>query len=105
FHTTPVRVGDFLEVVMEPGVSLRAGHTDQTKDLVDPADLDPWDYRESYGLETVDLAGYLDLDVRLWKKLRISGGARADFLDVSINDNLAGVAPPVPSGALPGSAT
>lgn len=105
FHTTPVRVGDFLEVVMEPGVSLRAGHTDQTKDLVDPADLDPWDYRENYGLETVDLAGYLDLDVRLWKKLRISGGARADFLDVDVTDHLAGVVLPIPAGALQGSET
>jgi iron complex outermembrane recepter protein len=105
FHTAPVRVGDFLEVVVEPGVSLRAGHTDQSKDLVNPADLAPWDYRENYALGTFDLAGYLDLDFRLWKHLRISGGARADFLDVVINDNLAGVAPPIPSGALQGSAT
>ncbi len=105
FHTAPVRVGDFLEVVVEPGVSLRAGHTDQSKDLVNPADLAPWDYRENYALGTFDLAGYLDLDFRLWKHLRISGGARADFLDVVINDNLAGVAPPIPSGALQGLAT
>jgi iron complex outermembrane recepter protein len=103
FHSVPVRVGDFLEVVVEPGVSLRAGHTDQSKSLVNPADLYPWDYRESYGLDTLDLAGYLDLDLRLWKKLRISGGARADFLDVVVNNNLAGVAPPIPNGALQGS--
>jgi iron complex outermembrane receptor protein len=105
FHTTPVRIGNFVEVVTEPGISLRAGHTDQSKSLVNPADLDPWDYRENYGLNTFDLAGYLDLDVRLWKKLRISGGARADFLDVNINNNLAGVTPPIPAGALQGSVT
>ncbi len=105
FRSAPVRVGDFLEVVVEPGVSLRVGHTDQSKNLVNPADLDPWDYRENYGLNTVDLAGYVDLDVRLWKKLRISGGVRADFLDVGISNNLAGVAPPIPSGALQGSVT
>jgi hypothetical protein len=105
FHAAKVRVGDFLEVVAEAGVSLRAGHTDQSKSLVNPADLDPWDYRANYGLDTVDLAGYLDLDVRLWKKLRISGGARADFLDVSVNDNLSGVLAPIPNGALRGSAT
>jgi iron complex outermembrane receptor protein len=103
FHPAPVRIGDFAEVVMEPGVSLRAGHTTQSKDLVNPADLDPWDYRQNDGLDTLDVAGYLDLDVRLWKKLRISGGARADFLDVSVTNNLEGVLPPVPVGALQGS--
>jgi TonB dependent receptor len=91
--------------VIEPGVALRAGHTDQAKSLVNPADLSPWDYRQSYGLATVDLAGYVDLDVRLWKKLRVAGGVRADFLAVSVNDNLAGVVPPIPNGALPGSIT
>jgi iron complex outermembrane receptor protein len=105
FHMAPVHIGSSVEIVMEPGVSMRAGHTDQSKDLVDPADLAPWDYRENYALNTVDLAGYADLDVRLWKALRISGGARADFLDVSIVNNLAGVAPPIPAGALQGSAT
>ena len=105
FHTAPVLIGEHIELGMEPGVSLRAGHTNQSKDLVNPADLDPWDYRESYALDTLDLAGYLDLDIRLWKKLRISGGARADFLDVGITNNLAGVAPPIPNGALQGQAT
>lgn len=103
FHTTPLRIGSFVEVVAEPGISLRVGHTDQSKSLVNPIDLDPWDYRESYGLDSVDVAGYLDVDVRLWKKVRISGGVRADFLDVFVNDKLAGVVPPVPTGALAGS--
>jgi hypothetical protein len=103
FHTPPWRLGNFLEVVAEPGVSLRAGHTDQTKDLLNPADLDPWDYRTNYGLETLDVGGYLDLDARLWKKLRISGGARADFLAVSIHDNLEGIVPPIAVGGLPGA--
>jgi len=100
-----VHLGSFVEVIAEPGVSMRAGHTDQSRSLVNPANLDPWDYRESYGLDTVDVAGYLDVDVRLWKKLRISGGARADFLAISINDHLAGVIPPVVNGQLPGSVT
>ena len=43
--------------------------------------------------------------MRLWKKLRISGGVRADFLDVDITNNLAGVTPPIPAGALQGSTT
>jgi hypothetical protein len=102
---TPVKLGGFLEAAIEPGASMRVGHTDQSKDLVNPANLEPWDYRESYGLNTLDLAGYIDLDVRLWRKLRVSGGVRADFLDVGIDNNLAGVIPPVPHGALQGQST
>jgi hypothetical protein len=102
FHAAPLQFGP-VEIVVEPGVSVRAGHTSQSKDLVDPADLDPWDYRENFLLDTLDLAGYVDLDVRLWKRLRISGGARADLLDVGITNQLEGVAPPIPAGALPGS--
>jgi hypothetical protein len=105
FHTLPRRVGNVLEVVSETGVSLRVGDSDQTKNLVNPVNLAPWDYRESYGLRTLDLAAYLDLDLRFWKKLRISGGARVDFLDVGIENKLAGVVPPVAPGALPGSST
>ncbi|HEY6461277.1 MAG TPA: TonB-dependent receptor, partial [Polyangiaceae bacterium] len=104
FHAAPLQFGP-VEVVVEPGVSVRAGHTSQSKDLVDPADLDPWDYRENFLLDTLDLAGYVDLDVRLWKRLRISGGARADLLDVGITNQLEGVAPPIPTGALQGSQT
>jgi hypothetical protein len=105
FHTAPRRVGKVLEVVSETGVSLRVARSNQTKNLVNPENFAPWDYRESYGLSTLDLGAYLDLDLRLWKKLRISGGVRVDFLDVGIEDKLAGVVPPVAPGALPGSFT
>ena len=102
-HTAPLRLGNFLEVVSEPGVSFRVGHSDQSKNLVNPANLTPWDYRASYGLNTLDLAGYLDLDVRLWKKLRVSGGVRVDFLAASIDNKLSGVVAPIPDGALQGA--
>lgn len=105
FHTLPRRVGTVLELVSETGIALRAGSSDQTKNLVNPANLAPWDYRESYGLHTLDLAAYLDLDLRFWKKLRVSGGVRVDFLAVGIENKLAGVVPPVPTGALHGSFT
>ncbi|MBV9945396.1 MAG: TonB-dependent receptor, partial [Myxococcales bacterium] len=102
-HTPPLHVGRGLELVAEPGVSLRVGHTDQSKNLLDPADLAPWDYRAKYALDTVDLAAYLDVDLRLWKRLRVSGGVRADFLDVGVDNKLAGVVAPVPTGALAGT--
>lgn len=104
-RTAPVRIGNAIELVVEPGTSWRAGHTTQGKDLVNPADLAPWDLRASYGLDTVDLGAYLDLDIRLWKRFRVSGGMRADFLDVSITNNLAGVVSPIPAGALQGLLT
>lgn len=103
FRTSPLRVGNFLEVVAEPGVSIRLGHTNQGKNLVNPANFNPWDYRARYGLSSLDVAGYVDLDVRLWKNLRVSGGVRADFLDVSIDNKLSGILPPVPDGSLRGS--
>jgi iron complex outermembrane recepter protein len=103
FHTASLHVGDFGEVVMEPGTSLRVGTTSQSKDLLNPANLDPWDYRENYGVRSLDLAGYFDVDARFWKKLHLAGGVRADFLEVSIDDNLEGVVKPIPANALPGA--
>jgi len=45
------------------------------------------------------VGAYFDLDVRLFKKLHISGGPRADLLLVNVNDHLAGL---VPAGSTPG---
>jgi hypothetical protein len=101
FHSSPIQAGDFLDVAFEPGISVRAGHTEQGKDLVDPANLQPWDHRESFGLETADLAAYLDVDARFWRALRVSGGVRADLLDVTIHDHFAGPSTHV-SGVAPG---
>jgi len=108
FHAAPVRLGDVAEIAAEPGVSFRVGQTDQTKSLLDPTPCAPpaagaaatpcgylqaWDRRVDASLSTVDAAAYLDLDVRLWKRLRVSGGLRADLLAVSVNDHLANVVP------------
>jgi iron complex outermembrane receptor protein len=102
-RTLPRRVGKVLEVVTEAGVSVRAGQAQQTKNLLDPTNLAPWDYRTSFGLNTLDLGAYLDADLRFWKTLRVSGGARVDFLDVGVENKLAGVVPPAATGALRGS--
>ncbi len=88
-HTAPWRLGDSVEVVAEPGVFARAGHTRQTKSLLDPATLEPWDRRVDADLGTLDAGAYLDLDVRVWRRLRVSGGPRVDFLTVSVDDALA----------------
>ncbi|MGH7439202.1 MAG: TonB-dependent receptor [Polyangiaceae bacterium] len=101
-RSAPLHIAEILDVVVEPGVSVRVGHTDQSKDLVDPATLRPWDHRASAGLETGDVAGYLDVDARLWRKLRISGGVRADVLDVTVHDDLGGGASTHVTGVAPG---
>ena len=89
FHAAPVRIGRAVEAVVEPGVYLRAGHTDQSQSLLVPSTLTPWDERLAAGVDDLDAAGYLDLDVRIAKKLRLSGGVRADLLAASVGDRLA----------------
>ena len=105
FHAAPWRFGSWFEATPEPGAYLRAGHTDQTKSLLDPTTLQVWDRRLDAGLDTVDAGAYLDLDLRFWKRLRVSGGVRADFLDVSVDDRLGYDVPPAQAtpGAIPGT--
>jgi len=94
YHTAPLRFASFGEVVAEPGVTVRAGHTDQTKSLLNPTTLVAWDRRLDAGIDTLDAGAYLDVDVRLWKRLRISGGVRADLLAVGVDDRLGYDVPP-----------
>jgi TonB family protein len=99
FHTARQRLGSLGEMTAEPGIFVRVGHTDQTKSLLDPgAQLQVWDRRIDAGLDTLDVGAYLDLDLRLFEKLHLSGGPRADLLLVSIDDRLAGL---VPAGSTP----
>jgi hypothetical protein len=103
FHTAPVPVAGFAQVSAEPGVTLRVGQTEQTKSLLDPSNLQAWDRRVDAALQTLDAGAYLDVDLRLFRRLRISGGPRADLLVVGIHDRLANVVPAgtAPPGALP----
>jgi iron complex outermembrane receptor protein len=114
FHSEPWHVGSWLEGAVEPGVTLRVGHTDQSKSLLNPVNppnvvagraLQAWDRRADDSLESFDAGGYVDLDVRLWRRLRISGGIRADLLGVSVDDHLQNAVPAgiAPAGALPGT--
>jgi hypothetical protein len=103
FHTAPLHLGDLGEAAAEPGIFVRMGHTDQTKSLLDPnSGLQVWDRRIDAGLDTLDIGAYFDVDLRLFKKLHVSGGPRADLLLVSLDDHLAGL---VPAGSTPSSLT
>ncbi len=105
YHTAAAQIGSVAEVSMEPGVYIRVGHTEQTKSLLEPTNLQAWDRRINYGLDTLDAGAYLDLDIRVLKHLRVSGGPRADLLMMSIDNRLANVVPnpTTPAGALPGA--
>jgi hypothetical protein len=98
-HTAPTRFLGFASIAFEPGVTVRAGHTDQSKSLLDPSTLLPWDRRIDAGLNTLDAGAYVDVDMKLFDRLRISGGARADLLAISIDDRLANLA--AAAGRLP----
>jgi hypothetical protein len=97
-HSATVHLGP-VDVVGEPGVYVRAGHTDQSRSLVNPSTLAVWDRRLSDGLQTTDVGAYVDLDVRVARKIRISGGPRADWLGVTVDDHLS----PGPAGVGSGS--
>ncbi|HEY2409250.1 MAG TPA: TonB-dependent receptor [Polyangiaceae bacterium] len=105
FHGAPLVLGSWLEATIEPGVYVRAGHTDQTKSLLNPETLAVWDRRLDAGLDTLDAGAYFDVDLRFWKRLRLSGGVRADLLAVSVNDRLGYDLPPgaARAGAIPGA--
>ena len=85
----PQRFGSSIELGIEPGVYLRFGHTEQSKNLLVPEDSTVWDQRLAAGLRTLDAGAYLDFDLLLWKRLRVTGGARIDLLSVAIDDRLA----------------
>jgi hypothetical protein len=97
-----LRPSDAIEVVTEPGIYVRAAHTDQTKSLLAPSTLMAWDRRIDAGIFSFDLGAYFDVDARFFRRLRISGGPRADLLFIAVNDRLVNDLPPLP-GASPGA--
>jgi len=90
FRTLPFSAARGLRVATEPGISLRLGNTEQTRRLLVPDSLQVWDRRTDAGVTTLDAGAYLDFDLRLFERLRLSGGPRLDVLSVSVDDRLAG---------------
>ncbi len=94
YRAATLRIGNDFEMIAEPGIYTRVGHTEQTKSLLNPDNLQVWDRRIDAGMDTLDAAGYIDLDMRFLRRLRVSFGPRADLLWVAISDRLANVIPP-----------
>ena len=92
-RTGTLRPTDAVEMVIEPGLYVRAARSRQTKSLLVPSTLLAWDSRVDARVDSLDLGAYLDLDVRIWRRLRLSGGPRADLLAVAVDDHLARALP------------
>jgi iron complex outermembrane receptor protein len=104
FRAAPIELGPWLEATLEPGLYLRSGHTDQSKSLLNPDTLAVWDRRLNSGLSTLDTGAYLDVDLRAFRRARLSGGVRADLLSVSVDDRLGYDVPArAQSGRIPGA--
>lgn len=97
-RTRALALGSSAELVVEPGVYTRYGRTAQAKSLLVPDTREAWDRRLDLDVGTLDVGAFVDLDFRFWKRLRVSGGPRLDFLAVNLLDRLAGVPPPESSG-------
>lgn len=87
---------------LEAGAVARVGRTHQTKSLLEPVRRFEWDRRLDVRLDTLDVGGYLDVELELFDSLRLLGGPRVDVLGVQIQDSLANAASSG-AGALPGA--
>jgi iron complex outermembrane receptor protein len=104
FHAVPLKLTPWLEVTFEPGLYVRAGQTEQTKSLLNPDTLAVWDRRLDSGLSTLDTGAYLDVDLRAFRRARLSGGVRADLLAVSVDNRLGYDVPArAQTGGIPGA--
>jgi iron complex outermembrane receptor protein len=83
-------LGKSAELVVEPGALFRAAGVNQSKSLLVPSTLAVWDRRVDAGLATLDAGAYVDLDLRLFRRLRIAGGPRVDLLAQVVDDRAPG---------------
>jgi hypothetical protein len=93
FHSRRYDPAPFAKVAVEPGVYVRAGSGDQTKTLLDPTSLATWDRKIDARVQKLDAGGYVDIDLRLFRRLRLSGGVRADGLLSRVDDRLSAAGP------------
>jgi hypothetical protein len=90
YHSERLLLGKSAELALEPGVLVRAAGVSQAKSLLIPATLAVWDHRVDAGLGTLDAGAYLDVDLRLFRRLRIAGGPRVDLLAQTVDDRAPG---------------
>jgi iron complex outermembrane recepter protein len=83
----------WLSMFVEPGMTFRTSSQDQTQNLLAPPENQIWDRRIDAKIRGTDLGGYLDFAFRMFKRVRLSGGFRANALHYDIDDHLGNFTP------------
>lgn len=99
-----VRPAENTSIGLESGLSLRTSSTDQEQNLLQPRELTAWDRRYQAAVSAGDLGLYVDVDLRLWRMLRLSGGLRADGLYLSTDARVVKRLEGEPAPIIPGKA-
>jgi len=88
FRSRTFQPSQAIRLSIEPGVYVRSGFTSQSRVLLEPENLLPWDRRIDADVQTTDIAGFVDADLRILKVIHVAGGVRADALLASVDDHL-----------------
>lgn len=87
-RTSTWRPARWLAASLELGAAARIHKIEQAQNLLQAPQNETWDRRVDAGLLASDIGSYLDLDLRLGKRVRLRGGARADVLHYDVDDRL-----------------
>jgi iron complex outermembrane receptor protein len=88
YRSRRYKISEDLSLLLEPGMTFRTSSIDQSHAYVTPGEFHPLLTVADAAIRQTDLGGYLDLDLRLAKKLRIAGGVRADVLAFDVDERV-----------------
>lgn len=93
-YRTPERaLTGWAEGTLELGVTARVDQITQAQNLLEVPRNTTWDRRIDANVTAGDLGGYLDVDLKLTRFVRLKGGVRADVLAYRIDDALQNFVP------------
>ena len=86
-------LADWLSMFVEPGMTFRGSSTEQTQNLLQPPENQTWDRRVDATIKGNDVGAYLDLDLRFFHRMRLTGGVRSNALFYDVDDRLGNYTP------------
>jgi iron complex outermembrane receptor protein len=94
YRTRDYDAARFLRAHVELGASGRMDEIDQAQNLLDAqVHGQTWDKRVDASIQGADVGMYGDADARLFERLHVRAGVRADVLLYAVNDRLGNFAP------------